>query len=483
MLGKIYRNRKNQFLDLMENAVQVAEDCLEVIESKEDEIKRDNSLSTDMKNYYLSACKGQRLLVGIGLPFLCVMQNVVRNDYMNTLKATLDSPSLLPALTYNEIYYLFIEMRDDELHCCLESMKLNSNEYNEILNALHNQDVCAFEEALYATQQDFTEITKKFASYAFLKGINKGSDIEHLSTNFADVEGMFNDCVFLINQHYPAGTENKIAGESILPKLRESFDVWGRLSYMIDYNDFTARDEVVLALENGMSTNLPWKTIRNLFIDIMFIYENYFIQLEFTEEFVNMLEECFERQPDLYTIPKQVEYAFKRASQIMLEKLQSDNNTEFVIPDDFFANPQNYTRLQEGSCLYSKKHRREVSPKALTDFINKLAENEFIENDYNVKVTLLGRLIGYTIAEINDDLVIEWSNGQENCLFNLVKCFYREKNDGSILPANTYSRMERFFKFTKKESKKPNYSGLADNISNPHYIKFWKELTGEDIPY
>lgn len=137
------------------------------------------------------------------------------------------------------------------------------------------------------------------------------------------------------------------------------------------------------------------------------------------------------------------------------------NNTEFVIPDDFFSNKMYITESKEDEWLFSIYLRltddNKKKVQALQTFINTIAENGFIKDNFHTKATFLYRMTGRKLPNSKPG-VITWNDEMKNynCFCYLVKNFEHDFLNQS--KGNTrkglYKKAQGFF-------------GIIGNIENP----------------
>lgn len=429
-------------------------------------------LSDISKTFFISELKTELFACNVFLPYFKTTSYIILNritDFAtNLFKINLD----ITPITFPELYRLLSQISQDESKNILRLMNLSMKTMSGAITAIKNKSESDFISYMESETNNLCNVCKALKVYEFLYSFNS------LINPTSKTSAIENEFETLDKQN----TDDNIY--SILKTGFSSFNIFADKEY-IETNDalvdlvisiFETLEKLVEITPDNYTNDIESVILeKNIYPDCYLrftkrIFAWYYRIINQTldseklsdieMQYVNNVLYGHEEVKDI------VEFAnrYKRIQDIHddeIEYYSIINNLEFVIPDDFFYNKMYTTESKEDEWLFSiylrptDNNKKKVQ--ALQTFINTIAENGYIEDNFHTKATFLYRMTGRKLPNTKPG-VITWNDEMKNynCFCYLVKNF---EHDFLCQPkGNTrkglYEKAQGFF-------------GIIGNIENP----------------
>ena len=203
--------------------------------------------------------------------------------------------------------------------------------------------------------------------------------------------------------------------------------------------------------------------------------------IKLSKEEQECINEVLNRNEDFQDVIKLAErYVNWKKTEEYIEEV------DFVIPDDFFSDKKYITESKEDEWVFSiylspTNDNNKKKIQALQTFINTIAENGYMKDNFNTKATFLYRMTGRKLPNTKPE-VIKWKDEREkyNCLCHLVKNFkydflnISEKKKDNRVENYSYKKALRFLGYLGEIDKNP--SERAENIKRTMFLRYYEQF-------
>lgn len=435
-------------------------------------ICENTGLSDISKTFFLSELKSDFFTYNVFLPYIkitfYILLNRITDFGTDFFKINLN----ITPITFSELYGLLSQLSQDERHNILKQMNISMKTMSGVITAINNKSESDFILYMESETNNLYDVCKALKLYELLYSLN--SLINPISKTFK-IEDEFETL------------DKQKSDDDIYSKLKTGFSSFNIFADE-ELGNFVseAGDLMILILKNlemlaEITPNNYTNDIENVILEKNFypdchlrftkrIFAGYYRIINLILEpnklsdvemqYVNNVLYGHEEVKDIVELADR----FKRIQEIRddeIEYYSKINSLEFVIPDDFFYNKMYTTESKEDEWIFSiylsptDENKKKVQ--ALQTFINTIAENGYIEDNFHTKATFLYRMTGRKLPNIRPG-IITWKDETKNynCFCYLVKNFEHDflcQSKGNTRKG-LYEKAQGFF-------------GIIGNIENP----------------
>lgn len=465
-------SRINDYKKYIDGLKETAEDIeMMSFEEYDQEYKKicsNNSLSEVSKTFYLSSIRALYILTNLALPFVKITTYIMNNRRSEICVDIFNTEHAINPILYPELYELLIQLRQKEIDNILMKMCLTPNTYNRVCIALKHQSEADFIAALETEKHDLTKVLKQLNAYYFLHNLSRLHEYEDLNnpTDLDLIKYSINAASEIINN------EGLRLSSEFLSGIKDFFDI--------------IPDDYSNDIENILYERNFKPEVLLIFVKKMFAYYYTLIFMVFEDVFLSddelhYIRKCLYNNKlcnEFVEIAKRFANKVEYMDDTKIKKICND--TEFVIPDDFFSNKAYTADSKEDEWIFfidldaTDNNIKKVQ--ALQKFINNLAGYGYIEDSFHVKATFLYRITGRKLPNTKLE-IITWKDEMKNynCFCYLVKNFEHDFLNRSM--GNTkkglYEKAQRFFGIVDKID---NPSAKANDTQKTKFIDYYEQF-------
>lgn len=457
----------NKYIDGLNQVIESPCNSISISQIKEG-INAEHNLSDRAKKFYLSLFESFNLMVQVGLPYFKLTGYVFKHRCSEILPVIFKTNYTIIPISYPDLYKLLIQLPLHEKEAILNYMNLSMTTLSGVLIAIENSSEQNFVSILEKEPQDLTNICRQLQVYNILYSCFSLIDgIRDLYNNI-NQNGFNNTFSHLLTYAHATSSEQERGTlNQYINKALVNFKYIDKLLKTITIDEIFFNWERWDEIDNFLCKNklpLTWlsKTVIKTFINLLTRIKEIFQNVELSDEELNCFDKVLYENEDFEDIITLADRYFERKHRYEEEnKSVTDESIEFVIPDDFFYNKMYTTESKEDEYIFSiylsltDNNKKKVQ--ALRTFINTIAENGYIEDNFNTKATFLYRITGRKLPNTKPG-IITWNDEMKNynCFCYLVKNFEHD-----FLCQSKGNTKNGLYK------KAQGFLGIIDNIDNP----------------
>lgn len=409
-------------------------------------ICKNKSLSEISKKFYLNRLKAFQFFHEVVNPYFRLITYIMRNRFTEFTEGLFERDYDVLPILYSELYELLMSLPADESEYILGKMNISISTMNKLLSAMKNEDESDFVYSLESETNDLTRVCKQIRIFEM-----------YYHFTFSQVDNLRDNGKINLSEAEVASSllEEYINGLELNKKitaLNEEHILHKKIQNIIPEE---YANEIESYISQGLSPNYFFDYSKRYFILVYIMVTDFPIKLSKEEQ--ECINEVLNRNEDFQDVIKLAErYVNWKKTEEYIEEV------EFVIPDDFFSDKKYITESKEDEWVFSiylspTNDNNKKKVQALQTFINTIAENGHIEDNFNTKATFLYRMTGRKLPNTKPG-IIKWKDERENynCFCFLVKNFEHDFLNQS--KGNTrkglYKKAQGFF-------------GIIGNIENP----------------
>lgn len=453
-ISKINENKK--YIDGLK---KIAEDIdlmtIEEYNQEYEEICSNNSLSEVSKEFYLSKLKSEFIGSNLLCPFMKIASYIYNNRRSEFLECIFQQEFNMNPILYSDLYNMLIELPQKEVDNILNHMDLSFNTFNRVYAAIKNNSESDFISAFETEKNDITRVLRQLNFYYLTNSF--------FTLDLEDEEEYEASITFLKNDRLKVFHDND-DNDRLNNWNHSFFEIIDAYTNFIDNipDGYTNKIEDIIHKKN-INPNICTMFVKRFFVVVFHIAFIEFQKVKISDNEYYYINKCLYSDNFFNDIVKTAErfcsiedYKFAAETEVIF------NENEFVIPDDFFSDKKYITESKEDEYIFSiylspTNDNNKKKIQALQTFINTIAENGYIEDNFNTKATFLYRITGRKLPNTKPE-VIKWKDEMEkyNCLCYLVKNFEHDFLNQS--KGNTRKGLYK---------KAQGFLGIIGNIENP----------------
>ncbi len=399
-------------------------------------------------------------------PFRTVLLYIVRNRLYDLVPEVLTSKYSVPILNYEEVYSLFLELPSIEFEYVVNHLDLSVKTNSDLLVSIRNKSKDDFVSCLNSEKHDITQKLRQLRSYCVIKELLQSEiKIERIEEFFLSDER--DD--YLQAMHMNRDCMTKLL-QLVLDYLKAKLK-FTKIIVTGTYHDMVYKEGK--CSEAISEIRQIWQAMERGFTLLYFTYKS--LQDKLTENEIKSFDKILAR------INGMKEFIEEMKPLDIQECQDFTREGKLYIPEDFFSKKNHCKSLDAEDKLYLSDGRvTDVSK--IERFINGLVENGYIDDDYHTKGSLLARLTGKQLNDVNLKKIV-WK-GNRKCLFYTVKNYNQKIVGSNRNRKGIYGMMNVFFDYGGKQNYmniKINapYSTEADNYRDKNFEELWFKLTGD----
>lgn len=458
----------NKYIDGLNQVIENPFNSSISISQIKENINAEDNLSDRAKKFYLSLFESSIFMIQVGFSFLKLTGYVFKHRCSEILPVIFKSNYTIIPISYPDLYRLLIKLPLNEKEAVLNNMNLSMTILSGALTALENSSEQNFVSILEKEPQDLTNTCKQLQVYNILYSCFSLVDVSFDLSDDINKYGLHHLLSSLFPYAYDVSSEQE---RDTLDKNINKASLNSK--YIDELFKIITPDEILFnwerwdEIDNFLCNNklpLIWisKTLIKTFVNLFTIIKDILQNVGLSDEELNCFDKVLYENEDFEDIITLADRYFERKHRYEEEnKSVTDESLEFVIPDDFFYNKMYITESKEDEWLFSiylsptDNNKKKIQ--ALQTFINTIAENGYIEDNFNTKATFLYRITGRKLPNTKPG-IITWNDEMKNynCFCYLVKNFEHDFLCQSI--GNTKNGLYK---------KAQGFLGIIDNIDNP----------------
>lgn len=458
----------NKYIDGLNQVIENPFNSSISISQIKENINAEDNLSDRAKKFYLSLFESSIFMIQVGFSFLKLTGYVFKHRCSEILPVIFKSNYTIIPISYPDLYRLLIKLPLNEKEAVLNNMNLSMTTLNGALTAIENSSEQNFVSVLEKEPQDLTNICRQLQVYNILYSCFSLIDVSFDLSDDINKYGLHHLLSSLFPYAYDVSSEQE---RDTLDKNINKASLNSK--YIDELFKIITPDEILFnwerwdEIDNFLCNNklpLIWisKTLIKTFVNLFTIIKDILQNVGLSDEELNCFDKVLYENEDFEDIITLADRYFERKHRYEEEnKSVTDESLEFVIPDDFFYNKMYITESKEDEWLFSiylsptDNNKKKIQ--ALQTFINTIAENGYIEDNFNTKATFLYRITGRKLPNTKPG-IITWNDEMKNynCFCYLVKNFEHDFLCQSI--GNTKNGLYK---------KAQGFLGIIDNIDNP----------------
>lgn len=459
----------NKYIDGLYQVIENPFNSSISISQIKENINAEDNLSDRAKKFYLSLFESSFFMIQVGFSFFKLTGYVFKHRCSEILPVIFKSNYTIIPISYPDLYRLLIKLPLNEKEAVLNNMNLSMTTLSGALTAIENSSEQNFVSILEKEPQDLTNTCRQLQVYNILYSCFSLIDVSFDLSDDINKYGLHHLLSSLFPYAYDVSSEQE---RDTLDKNINKASLNSK--YIDELFKIITPDEILFnwerwdEIDNFLCNNklpLIWisKTLIKTFVNLFTIIKDIFQNVGLSDEELNCFDKVLYENKDFEHIIILADRYFERKHRFEEEnKSVTDESLEFVIPDDFFYNKMYTTESKEDEYIFSiylspTNDNNKKKLQALQIFINTIAENGNIEDNFNTKATFLYRMTGRKLPNTKPG-VITWKDEMKNynCFCYLVKNF---DHDFLCQPkGNTrkglYEKAQGFF-------------GIIGNIDNP----------------
>ncbi len=433
-------------------------------------ICKNEYLSEISKTFYLNRLKAFQLFHDVINPYSRLITYIMRNRFTELTEGFFERDYDVLPISYSELYEFLISLPIDEAEYILCKMNISISTMNKLLSAMENEDESGFVYSLESETNDLTRVCKQIRIFEM-----------YYHFTFSQVDNLRDNGKIDISEVEVASSllDEYINGLELNKKitdLNEEYTLHKKINNIIP-EEYT--NEIESYISQGLSPNFFFDYFKNNLILINRVITDFPIKLSKEEQ--ECINEVLNSNEDSRHLIQTTE------SYVNLEKTEEYiEEVDFVIPDDFFSDKKYITESKEDEYIFSiylspTNDNNKKKIQALQTFINTIAENGYIEDNFNTKATFLYRITGRKLPNTKPE-VIKWKDEmvKYNCLCHLVKNFkydflnILEKQKDNRVDNHSYEKALRFLGYLGEIDKNP--SERAENIKRTMFLRYYEQF-------
>lgn len=409
-------------------------------------ICKNEYLSEISKTFYLNRLKAWQLFNEVVNPYFRLITYIMRNRFTEFTEGIFERDYDVLPISYSELYEFLISLPIDEAEYILCKMNISISTMNKLLSAMENEDESGFVYSLESETNDLTRVCKQIRIFEMYYHFTF-SQIDNLRDN-GKIDLSEAEMASSLMDEYINGLEfnNKITD------INEEYIFHKKIINIIP-EEYT--NEIESYISQGLSPNYFFDYYKRYFILVYIMVTDFPIKLSKEEQ--ECINEVLNRNEDFQDVIKLAErYVNWKKTEEYIEEV------DFVIPDDFFSDKKYITESKEDEYIFSiylspTNDNNKKKIQALQTFINNIAENGYIEDNFNTKATFLYRITGRKLPNTKPE-VIKWKDEMEN---NNCFCFLVKNFEHDFLNQSKGNTRKGLYK------KAQGFLGIIGNIENP----------------
>lgn len=478
----------NKYIDGLNQVIENPFNSGISISQIKENINAEDNLSDRAKKFYLSLFESSFFMIQVGFSFFKLTGYVFKHRCSEILPVIFKSNYTIIPISYPDLYRLLIKLPLNEKEAVLNNMNLSMTTLSGALTAIENSSEQNFVSILEKEPQDLTNICRQLQVYNTLYSCFSLLDVIFDLSDDINKYGLHHFLSSLFPYAYDVSSEQE---RGTLDKNINRTSV--NMKYINELFNIITPDEIINnwerwdEIDNFLCKNklpLIWlsKTVIKTFVNLYTIVKEIFQNAGLSDEELNCFDKVLYENEDFEDIITLADRYFERKYRYEEEnKSVTDESLEFVIPDDFFYNKMYITESKEDEWLFSiylsptDNNKKKVQ--ALQTFINTIAENGYIEDNFNTKATFLYRITGRKLPTTKPG-IIKWKDERKNynCICHLLKYFERdflntEKEDSEN---GLYEKALRFLGYFGEIDKNP--SERAEHIKKTKFRRYYEQF-------
>lgn len=478
----------NKYIDGLNQVIENPFNSGISISQIKENINAEDNLSDRAKKFYLSLFESSFFMIQVGFSFFKLTGYVFKHRCSEILPVIFKSNYTIIPISYPDLYRLLIKLPLNEKEAVLNNMNLSMTILSGALTALENSSEQNFVSILEKEPQDLTNTCRQLQVYNILYSCFSLLDVIFDLSDDINKYGLHHFFSSLFPYAYDVSSEQE---RGTLDKNINRTSV--NMKYINELFNIITPDEIINnwerwdEIDNFLCKNklpLIWlsKTVIKTFVNLLTIIKEIFQNVGLSDEELNCFDKVLYENEDFEDIITLADRYFERKHRYEEEnKSVTDESLEFVIPDDFFYNKMYITESKEDEWLFSiylsptDDNKKKIQ--ALQTFINTIAENGYIKDNFNTKATFLYRITGRRLPNTKPG-IITWKDERKNynCICHLLKNFEHDflntKKENS--EDGLYKKALRFFGYWGEIDKNP--SERAEHIKKTRFCRYYEQF-------
>lgn len=409
-------------------------------------ICKNEYLSEISKTFYLNRLKAWQLFNEVVNPYFRLITYIMRNRFTEFTEGIFERDYDVLPISYSELYEFLISLPIDEAEYILCKMNISISTMNKLLSAMENEDESGFVYSLESETNDLTRVCKQIRIFEMYYHFTF-SQIDNLRDNGKIDLSEAEMASSLMDEYI-----NELELNKKITDLNEEYTLHKKINNIIP-EEYT--NEIESYISQGLSPNYFFDYYKRYFILVYIMVTDFPIKLSKEEQ--ECINEVLNRNEDFQDVIKLAErYVNWKKTEEYIEEV------DFVIPDDFFSDKKYITESKEDEYIFSiylspTNDNNKKKIQALQTFINTIAENGYIEDNFNTKATFLYRITGRKLPNTKPR-IIKWKDEMEN---NNCFCFLVKNFEHDFLNQSKGNTRKGLYK------KAQGFLGIIGNIENP----------------
>lgn len=476
----------NKYIDGLNQVIENPFNSGISISQIKENINAEDNLSDRAKKFYLSLFESSFFMIQVGFSFFKLTGYVFKHRCSEILPVIFKSNYTIIPISYPDLYRLLIKLPLNEKEAVLNNMNLSMTTLSGALTAIENSSEQNFVSILEKEPQDLTNTCRQLQVYNILYSCFSLLDVIFDLSDDINKYGLHHFLSSLFPYAYDVSSEQE---RGTLDKNINRTSV--NMKYINELFNIITPDEIINnwerwdEIDNFLCKNklpLIWlsKTVIKTFVNLYTIVKEIFQNAGLSDEELNCFDKVLYENEDFEDIITLADRYFERKHRYEEEnKSVTDESLEFVIPDDFFYNKKYITESKEDEWIFSIQlsptddNKKKIQ--ALQTFINTIAENGYIEDNFNTKATFLYRITGRRLPNTKPG-IITWKDEMKNynCFCFLVKNFKYDflKHKGKTKDG-LYIKAQSIFGITDKIK---YASAKANNIDSSEFKVYYEQF-------